>query len=210
MANPSMTPRAAIAAAVGVAALGLSGAMTKANEPNTAALAGVPVLASPQSAVGTQPQRIAAFRQLATLQHYLIATQTEVVQLADEVNLPAEPSVAQAAPFAPVAATTGRVAHYTPAVAGMFEPPTLDAGDAVTWTNGGGEATAQAAAIPGRSVLASNSRGASCVFRNTIFPNGATTSCTVQPGPGVICPLGLHVFIWQCSNGQWLRMGLSN
>lgn len=47
--------------------------------------------------------------------------------------------------------------------------------------------------------------GGSCVAYDRTYANGSTTWCSLTPGPGHVCPLGLHFSQWTCSNGQWIR-----
>ena len=45
----------------------------------------------------------------------------------------------------------------------------------------------------------------SCAAYDRTYPHGSTTWCTVMPGPGRACPLGLHLSLWTCRDGEWLR-----
>jgi Tfp pilus assembly protein PilV len=165
-----------------------------------AALAGVPVLPSVQSAAGAQSQSVAVLRQLATRQQYLIAPQTEAMQLEAKVNSSAESSV----PQAPLATTTGRAGNYAPVVACISGPATLNVDDAGIWTNVSGEITAEAAAMSGQLASAPNPKASSCVAGRTRYPNGAVLQWCMQPAAGQVgCPMGLLFTPWICGNGQW-------
>jgi PKD repeat protein len=48
--------------------------------------------------------------------------------------------------------------------------------------------------------------GGLCTFINRAYQNGASVSCTENPGAGA-CPLGVPVSTWVCSNGQWVAPG---
>jgi hypothetical protein len=169
-----------------------------------AALAGVPVLPSVQSAAGAQSPSVAVLRQLATRQQYLIAPQTEAIQLDAKVNSSAESSVPQASPLAPLATTAGRAGNYAPVVARMSGSATLNVDDAGIWTNVSGEITAEAAAMSGQLASAPNPRASSCVAGRTRYPNGSVLQWCMQPAAGQVgCPMGLLFTPWICSNGQW-------
>lgn len=47
--------------------------------------------------------------------------------------------------------------------------------------------------------------GASCVSYKTTYASGATVGCSVQPGSGVACPLGIGFNRWKCTDGQWVK-----
>jgi hypothetical protein len=47
--------------------------------------------------------------------------------------------------------------------------------------------------------------GGSCVAHGTVtYPNGSTISSLCYPPGPAVCPLGLLVSQWICSNGQWV------
>jgi hypothetical protein len=47
----------------------------------------------------------------------------------------------------------------------------------------------------------------SCVAYNRVYKSGSTIGCSVKPGAGVVCPLGLGFYSWTCRNGQWVQSG---
>jgi hypothetical protein len=58
----------------------------------------------------------------------------------------------------------------------------------------------------GHSEVVAGPKPRSCVAYNTVYSHDSTIGCSVQPGAGIGCPLGLGFFRWRCSNGQWVRL----
>jgi hypothetical protein len=69
---------------------------------------------------------------------------------------------------------------------------------------GGGATPQTPMIIMSQNDAAPHSKARSCVAYKRIYPNGSTTWCTVQPGAGIACPLGLPVSQFRCRNGQWV------
>jgi hypothetical protein len=45
----------------------------------------------------------------------------------------------------------------------------------------------------------------SCVAYNRVYESSSTIGCSVKPGAGVVCPLGIGFYSWTCRNGQWVQ-----
>lgn len=46
--------------------------------------------------------------------------------------------------------------------------------------------------------------GQQCVFNQRRYESGSIIGCTVTPGTGSGCPLGLPMSEWKCKSGRWV------
>ena len=73
-------------------------------------------------------------------------------------------------------------------------------------SSGGGAASIPASNSQQQSGQVSAPSVSSCVSYDTTYREGDTTSCSMHPGPGIVCPLGLPTLSWKCTRGEWINV----